>query len=84
MTDYLTLAIKSLRPNSEYSYVDNDYATIEWHVLEGKAPTQAEINAEIAKIKADELTTAEDKAAAKAALLQRLGITAEEAALLLG
>jgi hypothetical protein len=45
---------------------------------------------EIAEIKAKEeleiaeQTLAADKAAAKSALLQRLGITAEEAALLLG
>jgi len=83
MKDYLTLAIKSLRPNSEYSYLDNDYSTIEWHVLEGEAPTQAQIDAEIVKIKAAEATEAADKAAAKAALLNRLGITADEAALLL-
>jgi hypothetical protein len=83
MKSYLADAIKSLRPSSEFSYTDDDYATIQWDVLEGKAPTQAEINAEIAKIKADEITEAETKANAKAALLDRLGITADEAALLL-
>jgi len=48
---------------------------------------QAQRNAFIAKIEAEEITkTAEDaaKAATKQALLDRLGITAEEAALLLG
>ena len=83
MKDYLTLAIQSLCPNSEYSYTDNDYSTIEWHVLEGTAPTQTEIDAEIEKIKTAEATAEADKAAAKAALLDRLGITADEAKLLL-
>jgi len=40
------------------------------------------VEANIAKAKAEELVSA-DKATAKAALLQRLGITADEAALLL-
>ena len=83
MKDYLADAIKSLRPSAEFSYINQDYSTIKWDVLEGKAPTQSEIEAEITKIKATEITQATEKAAAKAALLQRLGITADEAALLL-
>lgn len=84
MRDYLADAIKSLRPSAEFSFIEQDYSTIQWDVLDGKAPTKAEIDAEIAKIKADEITEAETKATAKAALLERLGITADEAALLLG
>lgn len=80
---YLVKAIQSLKPNAEFALVDGDYSTIEWHVLEGKAPTQAEIDAEIAKIEAAELDAETDKAVAKAALLNRLGITADEAKLLL-
>lgn len=84
MKDYLADAIRSLRPSSEFSYVEDDYSTIQWDVLEGKAPTKAEIDAEIAKIKAAEVTEASAKAEAKAALLERLGITDDEAKLLLG
>jgi hypothetical protein len=83
MNNYLSLAIKSLRPDSEFTYQNDDYSTIEWHVLEGEAPSQAEIDAEIAKIKNDEATKAKSDATAKAALLKRLGITADEAKLLL-
>lgn len=83
MTDYLTKAIQSLRPGAEFSITANDYSTIKWDVLNGEAPTEAEIEAEIAKLKADELKEFEAIAAAKAALLERLGITADEAALLL-
>jgi len=81
--NYITQAIWNLKPHSEYTFSNNDYGTIEWHVLEGNAPTQAEIDAEIVKIKAAELTAESDKATAKAALLSRLGITADEAKLLL-
>lgn len=84
MRDYLSDAIKSLRPTAEFSYIENDYSTIQWDVLEGNAPTQAEIDAEIAKIKDAESTDAQTRADAKAALLERLGITADEAVLLLG
>lgn len=80
---YLVKAIRSLKPNSEFVFQDDDYSTIEWHTLEGKAPTQAEIDAEIARLQAADETKAADKAAAKAALLERLGITSDEANLLL-
>jgi hypothetical protein len=82
--DYLFLAIKSLKPTAEFTYSANDYSTIQWDVLDGDAPTQAEIDTEIEKIKVEEIQKAADKSAAKAALLNRLGITADEAALLLG
>ena len=81
MKDYLTLAIKSLRPESEYSYFDNDYSTIVWHILDGDAPTQAEIDNAIEQVKANEIAEAEAKAAAKAtaqAKLAALGLTVED------
>ena len=83
MRIYLSDAIKSLRPTAEFSYTDDDYSTIKWDVLDGDAPTQAEINAEIIKIKAEEEFLAAQRAVEKADLLARLGITADEAALLL-
>jgi hypothetical protein len=83
MDNYLVQAIQSLRPTAEFSFNDEDYSTIKWDILEGEAPTQAEIDAEIAKIKADEITKAQNKATAKAALLERLGINEDEAKLLL-
>lgn len=83
MISYLSAAIKKLRPNAEFSFINEDYSTIQWDVLEGDAPTQAEIDATIEQIKADEMNQAEAKAAQKAALLDRLGITEDEAKLLL-
>ena len=81
--NYLSQAIWSLCPGSEFSYENEDYATIEWHVIECQAPTQKQIDDEIKKIKAAELTAEADNATAKAALLDRLGITSDEAKLLL-
>lgn len=83
MNDYLVQAIKLLKPNSEFSFTNDDYSTIKWDVLEGKAPTQAEIDVAIEQVKANQISDAQAKATAKADLLAKLGITAEEAKLLL-
>jgi hypothetical protein len=80
---YLVRAIKSLRVGSEFTISDGDYSTIKWDVLEGNAPTVAEIDAEIEKIKADEAAAMVKAENDKAALLAKLGITADEAKLLL-
>jgi hypothetical protein len=81
MRDYLLEAIKLLKPNAEFSFQENDYSTIKWDVLDGDAPTQAQIDVAIEQIKADEITQAEAKAQAKAAAeakLAALGLTAED------
>ena len=83
MKIYLTEALQSLRPGAEFSYTNDDYSTVNWIVLEGKAPTLAEVNKEIERIKEIEIKEPQIRAAAKAALLERLGITADEATLLL-
>ena len=79
----LVKAIKKLKPNSQFTFSECDYSTIKWDVLDGDAPTQAEIDAAIKEVKADEISQAKAKATQKAALLERLGITTDEAALLL-
>ena len=78
MNNYLGKAIKLLKPTAEFSYSDNDYSTIKWDVLDGEAPTQAEIDVAIEQVKANEIAEAQAKAQAKAALLERLGLTQEE------
>jgi hypothetical protein len=83
MKDYLTQAIRLLKPNSEFVFYDNDYSTIIWHTLDGEAPTQKEIDAAIVQVKADEIAEAQTKANQRQAILDRLGITAEEAQLIL-
>ena len=81
---YLVSAIQSLRSGAEFSFTDNDYSTIKWDILDGDAPTQKEIDDEIKRIKAQEKIEIKAKAEQRQAILDRLGLTAEEAALLLG
>ena len=80
---YLTLAIRKLKPTAEFSYTNDDYSTVVWDVLDGDAPTKKQIDDAIKTIKAEEVKQAESNATAKAALLDRLGITEDEAKLLL-
>lgn len=74
-------AIQSLRPTAEFSFENDDYSTIQWDVLEGKAPTAAEVSAAVEKVKADQIA---EKAQAQAdketaqAKLTALGLTADE------
>jgi hypothetical protein len=79
--NYLTKAIFLLKPNAQFSFIDNDYSTIKWDVLEGEAPTQAEIDNAIEQVKADEAQAIIDQANAKAAAqakLEALGLTVED------
>jgi hypothetical protein len=78
---YLTKAIHSLKPNAEFSFTNDDYSTIKWDVLEGSAPTQAQIDEAIEQIKANETQAELDNAAAKAlaqAKLAALGLTTDD------
>jgi thymidine phosphorylase len=78
MSNYLTRAIKYLKPSAEFVITNEDYSTIEWHQLEGDVPTQAEIDEAIEQVKDNEIAEAQAKAQAKAVLLERLGLTQEE------
>jgi len=76
-------AIKLIKPESEFSFQETDYSTIKWDVLEGKAPTWEEIEAAHLEVKAAEEAAKAEAAAKRQALLDKLGITEEEAKLLL-
>jgi len=81
MKNYLSLAIAKLCPKSEYTFTDQNYSTITWQILEGTAPTQAEIDAAIEQIKADEIAdeaNAQANRAAAQAKLAALGLTADD------
>jgi hypothetical protein len=81
MQNYLHKAIWLLKPNAEFVITDRDYSTIRWDVLEGEAPTQAEIDDAIEQVKANEIAEAKTKADAKAAAqakLAALGLTVED------
>lgn len=72
-------AVNSLRPNTEWSMSGDDVENILW-ITEGVEPlTQSEVNAEIVRLQNLE----DQKPILKAALLERLGLTADEAKLLL-
>ena len=83
-TFYLVAAIQKLRPGAEFTFQNDDYSTIKWDVLEGAAPTQAEVDATIEQIKQEESQAQAEAAAKRQALLDKLGITEDEARLLLG
>jgi hypothetical protein len=78
---YLVKAIQKLKPTAEFSFTDDDYSTIKWDVLEGEAPTQAEIDKAIQQVKVDEAQAGLDRAAKKAvaeAKLAALGLDADD------
>lgn len=83
-TKAIVKAIKNLAPKAEFSFSDDDLSTLTWIKSDTTEPTIAQIEAEIAKVIASEKTEASQRLTAKAELLERLGITADEAALLLG
>jgi len=77
----LSKAIFKLRPGAQFSYTDEDYSSIQWIKLEGKAPTKAEIDAAIEQIKAEEANAkakAETDKIAAQAKLAALGLTADD------
>jgi hypothetical protein len=81
MSEYLSRAIKKLKPTAEFSFTNDDYSTIQWDVLEGEAPTKKQINDAIEQVKADELAKAQTKTQAKEAAqakLAALGLTVED------
>ena len=81
MSDYLSSAIRKLKPSAEFSYTNRDYSTINWIVLEGEAPTQAEIDDAIEEVKLEETVKLQAKTEAKAAAeakLAALGLTVED------
>jgi hypothetical protein len=80
-TNYLAEAIWKLRPGAEFSFNEQDYSTVKFDKIEGNPPTQAEIDAAIEQIKADEITAkakAEADKISAQAKLEALGLTADD------
>ena len=80
---YLMKAINNLKPGAEFAFTDNDYSTIQWHKIEGDAPTQKQIDDEIKAVKKAEADAAIAQANAVASAiskLEALGLTADEIA----
>jgi hypothetical protein len=81
--EHISEVLAEILPGVEWSLVGDNFEDINWHGK--KAPiTEQEFQIKWDALKAKREQDKADKAAARAALLDRLGITAEEAALLLG
>jgi hypothetical protein len=74
--------LSMLCPDSEWVIRGGDFDSIEW--IKGEPITKEQFEAGFAQYDAWKAQQDADKASQRAALLARLGITAEEAALLLG
>jgi len=46
-------AIKSLQPNAQFSYDNEDYSTIVWYDESVTKPTESEVQEEIVRLQAD-------------------------------
>ena len=79
---YISLAVKNLAPDAEFTFTDNDVTTIK-SLNGGKLPTTAAIIKEIDRLKAEEITKAEELEAKRQAIYTKLGLTADEVATLL-
>jgi hypothetical protein len=79
----ITLAIHKLCPDAEYTYENDDLNTIQW-IKGTNPPTSDQIKKMLSIVEAELKQKTEAIASEKDALLNRLGITADEAALLLG
>ncbi len=79
----ITLAIHKLCPDAEYTYENDDLDTIQW-IKGTNPPTTDQIKAMLSIVETEQTQKAKATASEKDALLNRLGITADEAALLLG
>lgn len=73
-------SIQFIRPNAQFSLLGDD---LQWLDENQTQPTEAEIEAGWVDYQVAKTAEAEAKAQAKAELLQRLGITEQEARLLL-
>lgn len=74
-------AIKFIKPTAEFSFEGTDYSTIKWDVLEGEAPTQAEVDAAVEVVKQQEAQAeaeAQAKRQAAEAKLEALGLTSDD------
>ena len=79
--DY-TLILNTKYPNSEWTLNGDDYDGLTW-LSDTDKPTKAKLDSLWDEVKSSRDAQIQTKANAKALLFDRLGITADEAALLL-
>jgi len=81
--DYLTLAIRALVGSEDFAYTGENFEFIQWITKPSKSITNKEVTDKITELQELDSSQAMQKIADKTALLAKLGITADEAALLL-
>jgi len=81
--NYLVEAIRFFLPNAEFTFENDDYSTVKWITEVESVPTKTEINKKIDELVKNDLEFEKSKVQRKIELLNRLGITEEEAKLLL-
>ena len=81
--DYLTKAIRALVGSDDFAYSGEDYASIVWITEPTKIPTAKQVADKIAELEQADAAAIVAKQAQKQDILDRLGITAEEAKILL-
>ena len=81
MTDYVAV-LQVNYGGTEWSISGNDYATLEWFSTSTK-PTEAELDAQWAGVQTKLAKAITDKAAARQAVLEKLGLTDDEVTALL-
>ena len=77
----LTRALSALRPGVEFTFNDDDLSTVRWNVEGTTTPTQAEVDAKIVELQAEDAEIESAKASGRAKLAA-LGLTNEEIAAL--
>lgn len=78
----ITEALANLCKSKEWTLSGDNYSDLIW-LSDGSAPTLAEIETEIAKLPTKKAEARATKEAQKAAILEKLGISEDEAKLLL-
>jgi hypothetical protein len=79
-----TEALASLLPGVEFTLIDDQYDSVIWTNEPANKPTPADIENAKNVLEQNLINSAAQRADAKAALLERLGITEDEAKLLIG
>lgn len=87
MINPLAEALYSLRPNADFSFVDQDIKSIVWHTEGVTTPTKKQIDDEIKRLEAEEAAAIQARIDAKAsaiAKLEALGLNLDEAQAIIG
>ena len=87
MINPLAAALYSLRPNADFSFVDQDIKSIVWNTEGVTTPTKKQIDDEIKRLEAEEKAAIQARIDAKAsaiAKLEALGLNLDEAQAIIG